>query len=85
MKAIIVLMAVLLAGCGSTYKTSVAEDKPPLESALAEVCDPVPPSPVRGQASMGELYTFADTMVAKYGECALRDRGKYRWIKQQGH
>lgn len=85
MKAIIVMMAVLLAGCGSTYKVSAPDDAAPLDPASAEVCETVPASPERGKASMGELYTFADEMVALYGECALRDRGKYHWIKSQGH
>lgn len=85
MKGIIVLFAVLLAGCGTTYDVKVNADTAQIDPAAAEVCDIVPDSPKRGKASMGELYTFSDRMVALYGECALRDRGKYRWIKSQGH
>lgn len=75
----------LLAGCGTTYDVKVNGDVAQLDPAQAEVCSPVPLSPVKGKASMGELYTFSDAMIALYGECALRDRGKYRWIKSQGH
>jgi hypothetical protein len=85
MKGILILAVLLLAGCGTTYEVRVAGDVAKLDPASAEVCEPVPTSPVKGKASMGELYTFSDKMIALYGECALRDRGKLRWIKSQGH
>lgn len=85
MKLLIIGVALLLGGCGSTYQVSVSADKATIDPAAAEVCDPVPAPPKRGEATMGQLYTFADDMVALYGECAIRDRGKYRWIKSQGH
>jgi hypothetical protein len=85
MKALIIAAALLLSGCGSTYKVSVSDDKAQIDPASAVTCDPVPDAPKRGEATMGQLYTFADDMVALYGVCAIRDRGKYRWIKSQGH
>lgn len=84
-KVLIIAMGLLLAGCGTTYKPSVAADVAKLDPAAAVVCDLVPAAPKRGEADMGQLYTFADEMVGLYGECAIRDRGKYRWIKSQGH
>lgn len=75
----------LLAGCGTTYQIDATPPAAALDPSVSEPCDPVPDSPKRGKASMGELYKFSDRMVALYGECAVRDLGKYNWIKSQGH
>lgn len=85
MKTILaIVLAATLAGCGSSYKYTVADDKAPLDPAVAEPCDLVPDAPARG-LTMGQLYDFSNSMVGLYGECAIRDMGKYRWIKSQGH
>lgn len=85
MKSLMIVVALLLGGCGSTYPVSVSDDKASIDPAAALVCDPVPTPPPRTEATIGQLYAFADDMVALYGVCAIRDRGKYRWIKSQGH
>lgn len=84
MKYLALAIALMLGGCGTTYEVSVNEDKAKLDPSVAVPCDPVPATPPRG-SSMGALYEFGNKMVGLYGECAIRDRGKYNWIKDQGH
>ncbi len=84
MKLIAIVAALLLSGCGTTYQVRVDADVAPLDPSVAEKCDPVPGTPPRG-TDVGKLYTFADNMIALYGDCATRDAGKYNWIKSQGH
>lgn len=85
MRAIIALCAALaLSGCGTTYTYRLDQEKVPADPLVSEVCPIVPDPPARG-ADFGEVYTFGQTMVGLYGECALRDRAKAKWIKSQGH
>ncbi|WP_441280545.1 hypothetical protein [Tardiphaga sp. 862_B3_N1_1] len=81
----IILAAVLLTGCGATSKKVVMLDpiKPRMPADVRQKCDPVPNAPPRG-SSMGDLYTWSDSMVDLYADCALRDRAKLRWVESQG-
>lgn len=85
MKAILIAAALLLVGCGHNPPAPVEPNTLPLDPATAERCDPVPDAPPRDTATMGQLLKFSDLMVGIYGECAVRDAGKYDWIKSQGH
>lgn len=78
------VLALSLAGCGTTYRFNVNQDTAPLTPENAQPCDLVPTAPGKG-ASFGQVYEFSNKMVGLYGECAVRDRGKYDWIKSQGH
>lgn len=81
---LLIALALSLAGCGTTYRFNVNQDAAQLDPANAQPCDPVPDPPPKG-SSFGQVYEFSNKMVGLYGECAVRDRGKYDWIKSQGH
>lgn len=74
----------MLGGCGTTYQVRVDADRAQVDPAVSEVCDIVPEAPPR-KSSFGTVYEFGNKMVLLYGECAIRDRAKYDWIKSQGH
>lgn len=77
------LLAVLLTGCGTTYKFSVDEAKNTMPESVRQKCDPVPKELKRG-ASMGDQTKAYDNLVGLYGECAERDATKADWIASQG-
>lgn len=77
-------IALMLGGCGTTYQVRVDADHAQVDPAVSEVCDLVPAPPPRN-SSFGTVYEFSSKMVGLYGECAVRDRAKYDWIKSQGH
>ena len=80
---VLLIAAVALGGCGHIPVT-VDAAVVPRDPSVQTPCDLVPPSPARG-SSFGEVYTFSQTMVGLYGECALRDQAKGDWIESQGH
>lgn len=79
----ICLLAVLLSGCGTTYKYSVDAGTNTMPEAVRQKCDPVPKELKRG-ASMGDQTKAYDNLVGLYGECAERDAAKADWIASQG-
>jgi hypothetical protein len=85
MKRILIIAAVLLAGCQNTPQAKPDDNVLPLDPTVAQKCAIVPAAPPRDTADMGQLLEFGDLMVGLYGECATRDAGKYDWIKSQGH
>lgn len=82
-KVTLCLMALLLTGCGTTYKVSVDEAKQHMPEAVKERCEPLPKPLSRG-ASMGDLTKAYDQVNGLYGECAVRDAAKADWIDSQG-
>ena len=84
MRYLALAIALMLGGCGTTYEVRVDADQAKADRALTETCDIVPDPPSRG-SSFGTVYEFGNKMVGLYGECAVRDRAKYDYIKSQGH
>lgn len=86
MKRLLIVTAILLTGCQNTPQQALPDANTlPLDPTVAKRCDAVPAAPPRDTADMGQLLQFGDLMVGLYGECAVRDAGKYDWIKSQGH
>lgn len=77
------LLAVLLAGCGTTYKYSVDAATNTMPGSVRQKCDPIPKELKRG-ANMGDQTKAYDRLVGLYGECAERDAAKADWIASQG-
>lgn len=85
----IIMLAVLLAGCGTTYKYSVDEAKTKAPESVKVKCDTIDKTLVKkdGQADsvpMGDLLKANDYLIGLYGECATRDAAKADWIASQG-
>lgn len=78
------LLVLVLAGCAHKPE---APALPPLKARMpSDVradCDPLPNPPPRG-STMGDLYGYTDELMSQYGECAMRDRAKRRWVESQG-
>lgn len=75
-------LAVLLSGCGTTYKFNVSQDSNKMPESARQKCDPIPKELQRG-ASMGNQTVAYDNLIGLYGECAVRDAAKADWISSQ--
>lgn len=79
----IVLLAVLLAGCGAKYNYTVDAATNTMPGSVRQKCEPIPKELKRG-ANMGDQTKAYDSLVGLYGECAERDAAKADWIASQG-
>lgn len=84
MKVLVLAALLALGGCGTTYQVRSDAHIAAVPADVKKECDPVPEAPARG-SDFGALYQFATALVAKYGECALRDQAKANYITSQGH
>ena len=86
MKTVIVFAALLLSGCGTTYKFSTGTDVNTAPVELSKTCDLIPIElQKQSKSSLGNLSIAYDNLISLYTECALLNQVKYDWIKSQGH
>ena len=79
----LILMMVILTGCGTTYRAEVAQPTNKMDTSVRERCQPIPVE-LQHKSHMGNLETAYDDLIGLYGKCAIRDKAKADWIESQG-
>ena len=79
----LLLAAVLLTGCGTTYKSNVVQETNTMPEDVRVRCDLIPES-LQHSSHAGNVSNAYDELIGLYGECALRDAAKAKWIGSQG-